>query len=63
MTEGDFVLIVRGEPHVLRSGRRTKPIPLANLDRWPAHVSLLPGVVDPGRMIRFISFTAQRELT
>ena len=27
MAEGDFVLIVRGEPHVLRSGRKTKPIP------------------------------------
>jgi hypothetical protein len=51
MAEGDFVLIVRGEPHVLRSGRRTKPIPLVNLDRWPAHVGVLPGVVDPGRMI------------
>src|SRR6266446_9763913 len=25
MAEGDFVLIVRGEPHVLWSGRRTKP--------------------------------------
>jgi len=41
MAEGDFVLVVRGEPHVLRSGRRTKPIPLANLDRWPAHVGLV----------------------
>jgi hypothetical protein len=29
MAEGDFVLVVRGEPHVLRSGRTTKPIPLA----------------------------------
>src|SRR5271156_1441164 len=26
MTEGDFVLIVRGEAHVLRSGRKTKPV-------------------------------------
>jgi AraC-like DNA-binding protein len=41
MAEGDFVLVVRGEPHVLRSGRRTKPIPLVNLDRWPAHVGLV----------------------
>jgi mannose-6-phosphate isomerase-like protein (cupin superfamily) len=24
LAEGDFVLIVRGEPHVLRSGRGTK---------------------------------------
>ena len=41
MAEGDFVLIVRGEPHVLRSGRRTKPVLLADLDRWPAHVGLV----------------------
>ena len=41
MAEGDFVLVVRGEHHVLRSGQRTKPIPLANLDRWPAHVGLV----------------------
>ena len=38
MAEGDFVLVVRGEPHVLWSGRRTKPVRLADLDRWPAHV-------------------------
>ena len=41
MAEGDFVLVVRGEPHVLRSGRKTKRIPLVNLDRWPAHVGLI----------------------
>ena len=41
MAEGDFVLIVRGEPHVLRSGRGTKPVPLAEIDRWPAHVGLV----------------------
>ena len=41
MAEGDFVLVVRGEPHVLWSGRRTKPVRLADLDRWPAHVGLI----------------------
>jgi AraC-like DNA-binding protein len=41
MAEGDFVLVVRGEPHVLRSGRSTKPIPLVDLDRWPAHVGVV----------------------
>ncbi len=41
MAEGDFVLVTRGEPHVLRSGRRTKPVPLIDLDRWPAHVGLV----------------------
>jgi Cupin len=42
MAEGDFVLVVRGEHHVLRSGQRSKPIPLANPDRWPAHVAPRP---------------------
>jgi AraC-like DNA-binding protein len=41
LVEGDFVLIVRGKPHVLRSSRRTKPVPLVGLDRWPAHVGLV----------------------
>jgi AraC-like DNA-binding protein len=41
MSEGDLVLVVCGEPHVLWSGRRTKPVQLADLDRWPAHVGLV----------------------
>jgi hypothetical protein len=32
---------IRGEPHVLRSGPRTKPVSLVDLDRWPAHVGLV----------------------
>jgi hypothetical protein len=32
---------IRGEPHVLRSGPRTKPVSLLDLDRWPAHVGLV----------------------
>src|SRR5260370_22525584 len=41
MAEGDFVLVVRGEHHVLRSGQRAKSILLADLDRVPAHVGLV----------------------
>ena len=41
MAEGDFVLIARGEPHVLWSGRRTKPVPLLDLDRRPAHLGVV----------------------
>jgi AraC-like DNA-binding protein len=41
MAEGDFVLIARGEPHVLWSGRRTKPVLLLDLDRRPAHLGLV----------------------
>ena len=32
---------IRGESHVLRSGPRTKPVSLLDLDRWPAHVGLV----------------------
>jgi AraC-like DNA-binding protein len=38
---GDFVLIARGEPHVIRSGRRTKPLSLLDLDRQPAHLGIV----------------------
>ena len=41
MAEGDFVLIARGEPHGLWSGRRSKPVPLLDLDRRPAHLGLV----------------------
>ena len=41
MAAGDFVLIARGEPHVLCSGRRTKPFPLLDLDRRPAHLGVV----------------------
>jgi AraC-like DNA-binding protein len=41
MTEGDFVVITRGEPHVIYSNRRTKPSPILNLDRPPAHLGVV----------------------
>ena len=33
MTEGDFVVVTRGEPHVIYSDRQTKPLPILDLDR------------------------------
>jgi AraC-like DNA-binding protein len=33
MTEGDFVVITRGEPHVFYSDRRAKPLRIADIDR------------------------------
>src|ERR1700709_2003010 len=33
MTEGDFVVITRGEPHVFYSDRRAKRLPILDLDR------------------------------
>jgi len=33
MTEGDFVVVTRGEPHLIYTDRRTKPLPILDLDR------------------------------
>lgn len=41
MTAGDFVLIARGESHILCSDRKTKPSPLLDLDRPPAHLGVV----------------------
>jgi AraC-like DNA-binding protein len=38
---GDFVVVSRGEPHVLCSSRSAKPFPLLNLDRRPAHLGVV----------------------
>lgn len=44
MTEGDLVVVTRGEPHVIYSDRQTTPVPVTDLARPPAH----PGVVRHG---------------
>ena len=41
MTEGDFVVFTRGEPHVIYSDRRTKPIPILDFDRPTAHLGVV----------------------
>jgi len=41
MTEGDFVVVTRGEPHVIYSDRRTKPFPILDLDRPPTHLGVV----------------------
>jgi AraC-like DNA-binding protein len=38
---GDFVVITRGESHVIYSDRRTKPFPIQDLDRPPAHLGVV----------------------
>jgi AraC-like DNA-binding protein len=38
MAEGDFVVVTRGEPHVIYSDRGTKPLPILDLDRPPARL-------------------------
>jgi AraC-like DNA-binding protein len=41
MNEGDFVLVTRGEPHVIRSDRKAKLFPLLDLYRPPAHLGVV----------------------
>ena len=41
MTEGDFVVVTRGEPHVIYSDRRTKPLPILDLDRLPGRLGVV----------------------
>ena len=41
MTEGDFVVVTRGEPHVIYSDRRTKPLPVLDLDRLPGRLGVV----------------------
>ena len=41
MTEGDFVVLTRGEAHVIYSDRRTRPFPIRDLDRPPAHLGVV----------------------
>jgi AraC-like DNA-binding protein len=44
MTEGDFVVVTRGEPHLIYSDRQAKPFAIMGLDRHSAH----PGVISHG---------------
>jgi AraC-like DNA-binding protein len=41
MTEGDLVVITRGEPHLLYSDRRTKPLPIVDIDRMPGRLGVV----------------------
>jgi AraC-like DNA-binding protein len=40
MAEGDFVVVTRGEPHVIFSDRRTKPFQILHLNR-PLHLGVV----------------------
>jgi AraC-like DNA-binding protein len=40
MTEGDLVVVTRGEPHLIYSDSRTKPFAIMDLDR-PAHLGVV----------------------
>ncbi len=41
MAEGDFVVVTRGEPHLIYSDRRTKPLPVLDIDRMPGRLGVV----------------------
>jgi AraC-like DNA-binding protein len=41
MAEGDFVVVTRGEPHLIYSDSRTKPLPVLDLDRLPGRLGVV----------------------
>src|ERR1700735_1837182 len=41
LTEGDFVVFTRGEPHVIYSDRQTKPLLIVDLDRPQARLGVV----------------------
>jgi AraC-like DNA-binding protein len=63
MTEGDFVVVTRGEPHVIYSDRRTKPFSILDLDR-PAHLGVVRhgGSAPPLSTMICGNFTVSRPL-
>jgi hypothetical protein len=64
MTEGDFVVITRGQPHVFYSDRRAKPLRIVDIDRSSARL----GFVRHGHLAKPLStmicgnFTVSRPL-
>ncbi len=39
MTKGDFVVVTRGEPHLIYSDRQAKPLPIVDLERASGQLS------------------------
>jgi AraC-like DNA-binding protein len=39
MTKGDFVVVTRGEPHLIYSDRRAKPLRIVDIDRSAGHLT------------------------
>jgi AraC-like DNA-binding protein len=62
MTEGDFVVVTRGEPHLIYSDRRTKPLPLVDIDRPPARLGAVRhgGTAEPLSTMICGNFTVSR---
>jgi AraC-like DNA-binding protein len=64
LTEGDFVVVTRGEPHVIYSDRRTKPLPILDIDRPSARLGVVRhgGTAPPLSTMICGNFTVARPL-
>jgi hypothetical protein len=62
MSAGDFVVISPGEPHEFYSDRQTKPLPVVDLDRSPAHLGVVHhgGTAEPYSTMICGRFTVAR---
>jgi AraC-like DNA-binding protein len=64
MTEGDFVVVTRGEPHTLYSDRETKPLSILDIDRPSARLGVVRhgGGAQPASTIICGNFAVSRPL-
>src|ERR1700753_3820563 len=64
MTEGDFVVITRGEPHVFYSDRRAKPLRITDIDRSSPRLGVIRhgGRAEPLSTMICGNFTVSRPL-
>ncbi|HEV7480012.1 MAG TPA: AraC family transcriptional regulator, partial [Roseiarcus sp.] len=64
MTEGDFVVVTRGESHTLYSDRETKPLSILDIDRPSARLGVVRhgGGAQPASTIICGNFTVSRPL-
>jgi AraC-like DNA-binding protein len=62
MTEGDFVVVTRGEPHVIYSDRRAKPLAILDVNRLPGRLGVVRhgGSGEPRSMMICGNFTVER---
>jgi AraC-like DNA-binding protein len=62
LTEGDFVVVTRGEPHAIYSDRHSKPLPILDLDRLPGRLAVVRhgGDVQPLSTMICGNFTVER---
>lgn len=63
LTEGDFVVITRGEPHAFYSDRRTRPLRIIDIDRPSSRLGVIRhGSVEPDAAMICGNFTVSRPM-